>query len=198
MCDQRYSEKTWMKSVRGHKSTRRERPKPVIEEGNFAQFTAVALHRVIELAAIATNPYHSWLDDLLSPKRPKGFARLRDKDVEDWLNSYDRLSLKDIFGTPTSRKENAKKKLETRRQEEETYTSYIEDVLELCRRVCEMQESERVRNLLKGISEPAFNVFLLTPHLFVNTSMKCGPSESLAQLRISENQKRQILNSAPS
>ncbi|KAG0409896.1 hypothetical protein HPB47_012989, partial [Ixodes persulcatus] len=109
-------------------------------------------------------------------------------DVEDWLDSYDRVSvynrwdnstklanvvfyltdvaetwflnheeeilnwdafttkLKDIFDTPTSRKENAKKTLETRRQGEETYTSYIEDVLALCRRVnCEMQEIERLR-----------------------------------------------------
>ncbi|KAG0429937.1 hypothetical protein HPB47_023146 [Ixodes persulcatus] len=63
-----------------------------------------------------------------------------EEEIPDW-DAFT-TKLKDIFGTPTSRKENAKKKLETRRQGEETYTSYIEDVLALCRRVnCEMQES---------------------------------------------------------
>ncbi|CAN7939186.1 unnamed protein product [Ixodes hexagonus] len=133
---------------------------------------------------------------------PKVFAGLREEDVEDGLDSFNRVSvynrwddpiklanvifylsdvaktwflnhekeipdwgafatkLKDIFGTPTSRKENAKQKLETRQQGEETYTSYIEDVLALCRRVnSEMQESERVRHILKGIAEPAFSFF---------------------------------------
>ncbi|KAG0432326.1 hypothetical protein HPB47_020906 [Ixodes persulcatus] len=83
-----------------------------------------------------------------------------EEEIPDW-DAFT-TKLKDIFGTPTTRKENAKKKLETRRQGEETYTPYIEDVLALCRRVnCDMQESERVRNLLKGIAEPAFTVFLV-------------------------------------
>lgn len=160
---------------------------------------------------------------------PKVFAGLRDEDVEDWLDSYDRVSvynrwdnptklanvvfyltdvaktwflnheeeipdwdafttkLKDIFGTPTSRKENAKKKLETRRQGEETYTSYIEDVLALCRRVnCEMQESERVRNLLKGIAEPAFNVFLVRkPESIADITSVCQHLDEMRTIRVS-------------
>ncbi|KAG0432423.1 hypothetical protein HPB47_020861, partial [Ixodes persulcatus] len=92
------------------------------------------------------------------------FAGLRDEDIEDWIDSFERVSnynrwddniklenvafylvdnhedeipnwtsftpkIREIFGTPTSRKENAKKKLQHRQQQnEETYTSYIEDV----------------------------------------------------------------------
>ncbi|CAN7949532.1 unnamed protein product, partial [Ixodes pacificus] len=124
---------------------------------------------------------------------PKAFAGLRDEDIEDRIESFERLAnvafylvdvaktwflnhedeipnwtsfttkIREIFGTPTSRKENAKKKLQHRQQQnEETYTSYIEDVLTLCRRAdADMRESDRVRHILKGIADTAFNVFLV-------------------------------------
>lgn len=48
----------------------------------------------------------------------------------------------------------------------EIYTSYIEDVLALCRRVDkDIQESDRVRHNLKGIGEFAFNALVL-PNLY--------------------------------
>ncbi|KAG0422609.1 hypothetical protein HPB47_001581 [Ixodes persulcatus] len=108
-----------------------------------------------------------------------------EQEIPDW-DAFT-TKLKDIFGTPTSRKENAKKKLETRRQGEETYTSYIEDVLALCRRVnCEMQESERVRNLLKGIAEPAFNVFLVRkPESIADITSVCQHLDEIRTIRVS-------------
>ncbi|CAN8014515.1 unnamed protein product [Ixodes persulcatus] len=82
-------------------------------------------------------------------------------EIPNWTSFTTKI--REIFGTPTSRKENAKKKLQHRQQQnEETYTSYIEDVLTLCRRAdADMRESDRVRHILKGIADTAFNVFLV-------------------------------------
>lgn len=51
-------------------------------------------------------------------------------------------------------------------QANEIYSSYIEDVLALCRRVDkDIQESDHVRHILKGIGEFAFNALVL-PNLY--------------------------------
>ncbi|CAN7950448.1 unnamed protein product, partial [Ixodes hexagonus] len=138
-------------------------------------------------------------------RHPKTFAGLRDDDVEDWLDGYERVSLYnkwdnqaklrnaifyladvakiwftnhedeiatwpdfkthlvEIFGKPSDRKASAERKLAARLQSlNETSTSYIEDVLALCRRVDkDMTEADRVRHVMKGISEEAFNVLLV-------------------------------------
>ncbi|CAN7947136.1 unnamed protein product, partial [Ixodes hexagonus] len=138
-------------------------------------------------------------------RHPKTFAGLRDDDVEDWLDGYERISLYnkwdnqaklrnaifyladvakiwftnhedeiatwpdfkthlvEIFGKPSDRKASAERKLAARLQSlNETSTSYIEDVLALCRRVDkDMTEADRVRHVMKGISEEAFNVLLV-------------------------------------
>ncbi|XP_049276160.1 LOW QUALITY PROTEIN: intraflagellar transport protein 122 homolog [Rhipicephalus sanguineus] len=72
----------------------------------------------------------SWM--VTSPQKdPPMFAGLRGEDVEDWLEEYDR-----IFANPSVRSDIAKKRLAGRVQHTgESYTSYIEDVLALCRRV---------------------------------------------------------------
>lgn len=138
-------------------------------------------------------------------REPPIFAGLRGDDVEDWLDTFNRVSafnrwddslklsnvgwslrevaetwfynneekftswsaftaeLRKIFGTPATRSEAAKKKLDVRVQHPgETYTSYIEDVLALCRRVnASMTEDERVRHIVKGISNFAFHALAL-------------------------------------
>lgn len=60
--------------------------------------------------------------------------------------------MRKTFGTSAARSEDAKKKLDVRVQlPGETYTSYIEDVLALCRRVnASMTEDERVGHIFKG------------------------------------------------
>lgn len=77
---------------------------------------------------------------------------------------------KEIFGRPENRRATAERRLNFRVQQQgESYTAYIEDVLRLCRRANEqMQEGERVRHLLKGISEEAFAMFLNQPPPDVN------------------------------
>ncbi|KAG0411983.1 hypothetical protein HPB47_010870 [Ixodes persulcatus] len=78
---------------------------------------------------------------------------------------------KDVFGRPENRRAIADRRLTYRvQQPTESYTSYIEDVLSLCRRANpQMEESERVRHLLKGISEEAFRIFITNPPNDVNT-----------------------------
>ncbi|CAN8031039.1 unnamed protein product, partial [Ixodes persulcatus] len=138
-------------------------------------------------------------------RHPKTFAGLREDDVEDWLDIYERVSLynkwddhaklrnaifylsdvakiwftnhedeivtwllfktqlAEIFGKPANRKAVAERKLAARIQSSgETYTSYIEDVFALFRRFDkDMSEAYRVRHVMKGISEEAFNVLLV-------------------------------------
>lgn len=141
-----------------------------------------------------------------SPQRdPPHFYGLRGEDVEEWLDSYTRVSqfnrwddyhkllnvgfyltqvaetwylnhrhyftdwagftteLRKIFGSTKARSDNAKRILDVRvQQANEIYTWYIEDVLALCRRVDkDIQESDRVRHILKGINEIAFNALVL-------------------------------------
>uniref|UniRef100_A0A131YH76 Gag protein n=1 Tax=Rhipicephalus appendiculatus TaxID=34631 RepID=A0A131YH76_RHIAP len=123
-----------------------------------------------------------------SQKDPPLFAGLRGDDVEDWLQEYEltrvafyltgvaktgffnhelefldwtsfKRQLRQIVANPSIRSDIAKKKLaECVQQNGESYTSYIEDVLTLCRRVnSSMTETDRVRHLLKGIGAAAFN-----------------------------------------
>lgn len=94
-----------------------------------------------------------------------------DKVARTWFyNNADRLGdwntfteeIRKICGTSASRSESATKKLSQRVQHVgETYTSYIEDVLALCRHANEdMSENDKVRHLLKGISTFAFNALV--------------------------------------
>lgn len=75
------------------------------------------------------------------------------------------LRVREVFRRPEERKARAFRKLSVRSQlASETYTSYIEDVLSLCRRVdASMPESERIRHAIKGIAEQAFVLFQLQP-----------------------------------
>lgn len=164
--------------------------------------TAVRMEQdVLPHTAPATAPAHPAWTVTSRQRDPQVFAGLRGDDVDDWLDSYNRVSafnrwddsmkllnvvfyltdvaktwflnheddltdwgaftqqLRQIFGTSASRSESAMKKLSQRLQHAgETYTSYIEDVLALCRRANkDMPESDKVRHILKGISTLAFN-----------------------------------------
>ncbi|CAN8019139.1 unnamed protein product [Ixodes persulcatus] len=68
--------------------------------------------------------------------------------------------IREVFGRPAVRKLTAERKLATRvQQPEETFTAYIEDVLKLTRRVDpDMPEKKKVRHILKGIGEDAFQL----------------------------------------
>lgn len=76
--------------------------------------------------------------------------------IPDWPQFT--TQIRQIFGTVGAGPTSFQKKLETRVQlPGETYTSYIEDVLALCRRVNNgMVEAERVGHILKGIGSFAY------------------------------------------
>ncbi|CAN8002507.1 unnamed protein product [Ixodes pacificus] len=71
--------------------------------------------------------------------------------------------LREVFGRPAMRQITADRKLASLAQQPtESFTSYIEDVLDLCRRAdINMPEHEKVRHLLKGIAEDVFQVILV-------------------------------------
>ena len=73
-----------------------------------------------------------------------------------------KTSVTDVFGRPTVRKLHAEQRLRQRAQQPgENYTGYIEDVLNLCNRVnSAMTEEEKIRHILKGIEDGAFQMLL--------------------------------------
>lgn len=137
-------------------------------------------------------------------REPEIFSGTDEKDVEDWLESYERASASNkwddpmklgivmfyltdvaklwyknheadiptwttfktsiaaVFGRPGVRKLRAEQRLRSRSQQTgETFTSYIEDILDLCRRVNPtMSEADKVRHIMKGISDDAFQMLL--------------------------------------
>ncbi|CAN8019180.1 unnamed protein product [Ixodes persulcatus] len=95
--------------------------------------------------------------------------------------------IQEIFGRPEDRKATARKKLATRSQlRSEGYTSYIEDVLTLCKKIdTNMPETERVRHVLKGIAEEAVTLFILQPPADVSAIMTiCQSLEAARRQRI--------------
>lgn len=79
------------------------------------------------------------------------------------------------------------KKLETRAQHaNETYTSYIEDILALCRRVDkDMPEADRVRHIMKGIGEFAFTALALqNPATVSDVTSTCQRLDELQSIRL--------------
>lgn len=160
---------------------------------------------------------------------PPVFTGLRGDDVEDWLDTYDRVSafnrwdddiklrsvdfylsdaakrwyrnredsiadwaafttqLRQRFGSSTARSDGARKNLESRvQQPHETYTSYIEDVLALCRRVDrDMAEADRVRHIIKGISHFAFTALAFqNPATIADVTSICKRLDELQSIRL--------------
>ncbi|XP_077506801.1 uncharacterized protein LOC144116014 [Amblyomma americanum] len=93
-----------------------------------------------------------------------GTARVWFETHEEDLTSWGtcKQKLRDLFGKPIGRKFGAKKDLATRAQSStESYISYIQYVLALCRKVdSAMSEAEKVGHILKGIADDAFNLLL--------------------------------------
>lgn len=137
-------------------------------------------------------------------REPPIFSGTDDNDVEEWLSSYERVSvhnkwndsdklayvsfylagvaslwfrnherdirtwsafktsITEVFDRPAVRILRAEQRLRTRAQDTgETFTSYIEDVLDLCRRVnAAMTEAEKIKHVMKGIDDDAFQMLL--------------------------------------
>ncbi|XP_077530893.1 uncharacterized protein LOC144142936 [Haemaphysalis longicornis] len=140
----------------------------------------------------------------IRPRDPASFSGLDDRDVEDWLSTFERISTHNkwddamklnnvgfsfthlaelwfnnhrremstwaefkerfmkAFGRPEVRKLQAEQRLRVRAQKTgEYFMSYIEDVVDLCKRVDpSMLETEKVKHILKGIDDDAFQMLL--------------------------------------
>lgn len=91
--------------------------------------------------------------------------------AELWYNNHKqniptwtvfKTSCSEVFGRPAVRKQRAEQRLRVRSQQTgESFTSYIEDVVDLCRRVNDtMPEADRIKQILKGIDDGAFQMLL--------------------------------------
>lgn len=111
--------------------------------------------------------YNRWDDDT---KWKNVYFSLRDS-AEKWLRNHEatirdwstfKVHFMEAFGRSDVRKLRAEQRLSVRAQlENETYTSYIEDVVDLCNRVNPaMPESEKIKHVLKGIEDYAFQMLL--------------------------------------
>lgn len=108
-----------------------------------------------------------------------------ESDFPDW--SAFTVQLRQIFGTSAGRSEVAKQKLATRIQgPDESYTSYIEDVLALCRRAqSDMPEADRIRHVLKGINSIAFNALVIqNPTSVQDIISTCQRLDALHSMRL--------------
>lgn len=96
------------------------------------------------------------------------WLRNHQADVRTWPQF--KTSIVAVFDRPAVRKLRAEQRLRTRAQETgETFTSYIEDVVDLCRRVnAEMTEAEKCKHILKGIDDDAFQMLLAKSPTTVN------------------------------
>lgn len=97
-----------------------------------------------------------------------------------------------VFGRPAVRKLRAEQRLRGRAQlANETYTSYIEDVVDLCRRVNpDMAEPEKVKHVLKGIEDDAFQMLLSKDPQSIGDVVKlCLSFDELRKQRLSTRQR---------
>lgn len=105
-------------------------------------------------------------------------------DLPTW--SAFKTSLGNVFGRPAVRKLRAEQRLRERAQQPgESFTSYIEDILDLCKRVdARMSETDRIRNVLKGIEDEAFNMLLAkSPQSVAEIVTLCQSYEELRRQR---------------
>ncbi|XP_077541282.1 uncharacterized protein LOC144153528 [Haemaphysalis longicornis] len=81
-------------------------------------------------------------------------------DLQSW--SAFKTDFMKVFGRPAVRKLLAEQLLRERAQNKgETFTSYIEDVIGLCKRADpSMSEADKIKHLLKGIDDDAFQMLL--------------------------------------
>lgn len=83
-----------------------------------------------------------------------------ERELPTW--SVFKTAFAEVFGRPTLRKLRAEQRLRQRAQQPgESYTSYIEDVVDICGRADpSMSEEDKVKSILKGIEDDAFQMLL--------------------------------------
>lgn len=173
---------------------------------------------------------------------PDIFNGTDEQDVEDWLSSFERVSVNnrwdendklgrvhfylrgvaelwlnnheaeltdwatfkttfaDVFGRPTVRKLRAEQRLRDRAQlSGEGFTSYIEDVVGLCRRFDpDMSETAKVKHIMKGIEDDAFHMLVAKdPQTVSEVIQHCQSFDELRKQRISTRRPTFDMTSTP-
>ncbi|XP_077511534.1 uncharacterized protein LOC144121940 [Amblyomma americanum] len=111
--------------------------------------------------------------------------RNHEADIATW--STFKTSFTEVFGRPGVRKLRAEQRLRERAQQPgETFTSYIEDVVDLCKRVnSDMTEADKIQNIMKGIDEDAFQMLLAKqPATVASVISLCQSYEELRKQRV--------------
>ncbi|XP_077486710.1 uncharacterized protein LOC144098012 [Amblyomma americanum] len=111
--------------------------------------------------------------------------RNHDADIATW--STFKTSFTEVFGRPGVRKLRAEQRLRERAQQpDETFTSYIEDVVDLCKRVnSDMTEADKIQTIMKGIDEDAFQMLLAKqPATMASVISLCQSYEELRKQRV--------------
>ncbi|GBM59214.1 hypothetical protein AVEN_209009-1 [Araneus ventricosus] len=131
-----------------------------------------------------------------------GTARLWFDNNEDQFKNwsdFERL-FEETFGRPEDLKSFAEGLLRTRAQRPgETYESYIQDVLSLCRRVDKsMTEDQKVSHLMKGVAEDLYQVLInrevCTVHQFVTC---CRQVDAMSKRRVVKPRYERLPNVTP-
>ncbi|KAG0423247.1 hypothetical protein HPB47_000966 [Ixodes persulcatus] len=116
-------------------------------------------------------------------------ANLWFKNHEAVLTTWEEFTakIKEVFGRPAVRKLTAERKLNIPVQQPgETFTAYIEEVLQLCRRSNpDMTEKQKVNHILKGIAEDAFQLLATQSDLTVSKlGEACQNYQEIRQQRL--------------
>uniref|UniRef100_L7LY16 CCHC-type domain-containing protein n=1 Tax=Rhipicephalus pulchellus TaxID=72859 RepID=L7LY16_RHIPC len=93
----------------------------------------------------------------------------------------------DVFGRPEVRKLRAEQRLRGHaRLQGEGFTSYIEDVLDLCKRLNpSMTEADKIKHILKGIDDDAFQMLLAKdPRTVSELATLCQSFDELRKQRV--------------
>lgn len=110
-----------------------------------------------------------------------------EEELNDWKAFRDAIS--STFSVAHNRTRFSLEKLSTRAQlEGESFTSYIEDVLWLCRKANPlMDEAEKLSHLMKGVAEDAFQLLVLKdPTTVVAFSDACKKFEEAQKNRLKQ------------
>lgn len=110
-------------------------------------------------------------------------------NIQTWGDFKTRFQA--VFGRPEVRKLRAEQRLRGRAQQHgENFTSYIEDVVDLCRRVnTTMSDQEKIRHILKGIEDDAFQMLIAKdPKTVAEVINHCQSFDELRRQRVSVRQ----------
>ncbi|XP_070391256.1 uncharacterized protein [Dermacentor albipictus] len=129
---------------------------------------------------------------------PRVWFRMHEDELTSWYSLKQKL--RDFFGNPYGHQLAAQKALSSRVQTSpESYVTYIQDVLALCRKVdAHMTESHKVSHILKGIADDAFHLLIFNDVVTVDAVIEECRRLELAKSRRIDQQFARLPNTSAS